>query len=281
MLRGIAPQNKRYMISSKSILKKIIPESHQPQAQRIYFTLRSLWYLGQRFICPCCDGHFRKFLPFGVTPRPNAQCPGCGSLERHRLLWKYLKDRTNFFEDNLKILDVAPTQFFQQKCKALPNLDYTSADLSSPLAMVKMDIANIDLPSNQFDCIICFHVLEHIPDDEKAMRELFRVLKSGGWAILQSPVDDNREKTFEDPNIVSPDERERVFGQKDHVRIYGRDYKERLVRAGFIVKLDDYVGGLGNDAIRKYGLMQDEIIYLCIKPKPENDLWESSHQSSG
>jgi len=226
-----------------------------------------LWYRGNRFICPCCGGHFRKFLPSGIKPRPNAQCPRCGSLERHRLLWIYLKERTNFFKDNLKVLDIAPMKFFQEKCKTLPNIDYISADISSPIAMIQMDITNINLPDEQFDCIICYHVLEHIPDDEKAMRELFRVLKQGGFAILQFPVDYNREKTFEDPNIVLPEERERVFGQNDHVRIYGKDYKDRLERAGFTVKPDNYAKELGDNTIKKYGLIKDEIIYFCIKPK--------------
>lgn len=124
--------------------------------------------------------------------------------------------------------------------------------------MVKMDITNINLPDNQFDCVLCWHVLEHIPDDEKAIRELFRILKPLGWAILQSPVDDNIDKTFEHPNVVSPE---------GHVRTYGRDYVKRLERAGFIVKCDDFVKELGNDIVRKYGLAKDEIQYLCNKPK--------------
>jgi SAM-dependent methyltransferase len=133
--------------------------------------------------------------------------------------------------------------------------------------MLKINIADIPLPDDQFDCVICYHVLEHIPDDQKAMRELFRVLKPGGWAILQSPIDFNHDKTFEDPSIVSPDERERFFGQNDHVRIYGRDYKDRLEKAGFVVKVDDYVQQLGDSAIKKYGLMRDEKIHFCSKPK--------------
>ena len=130
-----------------------------------------------------------------------------------------------------------------------------------------MDITNIILPDNQFDCIICYHVLEHISDDEKAMRELFRVLKPGGWAILQSPIDYMRDKTFEDSSVVLPRERERVFGQNDHVRIYGLDYKDRLERAGFIVKCYNYVSELEDDAIKKYGLSKYENIYFCIKPR--------------
>ena len=243
---------------------------YHPQITQIYSTLRSFWYVGNEVACPCCNGHFRRFLSFGAKPRPHAQCPRCGSLERHRLLWVYLRDRTNFFKDNLKVLDIGPMQFFQQKCKALPNLDYVSADISAPLAVLRIDITHIPLPYDQFDCIICYHVLEHIPDDEKAMRELFRVLKPSGWAILQSPVDHNRDETFEDPNVVSDEERERLFGQKDHVRRYGRDYKNRLERAGFTVKLDSYVRELEDDKVKQYGLRKDEIICFCTKPALKN-----------
>jgi SAM-dependent methyltransferase len=254
------------MIILKSIFKKVIPKRYLPQAKRIYLNLKRLWYFGYRFTCPCCNGHFRKFLPHGVVSRPNAQCPGCGSLERHRLLWLYLKERTNFFKDNLKVLDIAPMPSFKKKCIALPNIDYVGADISSPLADLKMDILNIPLPDNQFDCIICYHVLEHIPDDKKAIRELVRVLKPGGWAIIQSPVDANRDKTFEDPNAIPAEERERFLGGRGHVRIYGKDYKDRLEEAGFVVKVDNYVKHLGNSIIRKYSLMKDEDIYLCLKP---------------
>ena len=115
----------------KSMLKKVIPEKFHPQARRIYFTLRLFYYIGHRFTCPICNGHFRKLLPFGVKLRANAQCPRCGSLERHRLLWLYLRDKTNFFTDNLKVLDVAPMHIFQEECKKLKNLDYISIDTSN------------------------------------------------------------------------------------------------------------------------------------------------------
>ncbi|MFH1564517.1 MAG: methyltransferase domain-containing protein [bacterium] len=253
----------------KSTLKKIIPKKYHSQAQKFCFKFKSFWYFGNKVICPCCNGSFRKFLSFGIKSRPNAQCPKCESLERHRLFWIYLRDKTDFFKGNLKVLDIAPVKFLQKKFKAITNLDYVSADISSPLAMLKIDITDIQLPDNQFDCIFCYHVLEHILDDQKAMRELFRVLKHGGWAILQSPIDNEREKSFENPNIVSPKERERVFGQSDHVRIYGKDYKDRLEKAGFAVKLDNYAMELGDDAIKKYGLMKDEIIYFCAKSKAD------------
>ena len=250
----------------ESILQKLIPAKYYPHAERIYLKRRGIRYWGFRFTCPCCNGYFRTFVPFGTKPTQIA-CPRCYSLERHRLLQLYLRGKTNFFKDNLKVLDIAPTQFFQEICKSLSNIDYLSADIFSPLAMIKMDITTIPLPDNRFDCIICYHVLEHVLDDQKAMRELFRVLKPGGWAILQSPVDHNRDKTFEDLTIVSPDERERVFGQNDHVRIYGIDYKGRLEKAGFLVKVDNYVEELGESAIKKFGLTRDEKIYFCTKPK--------------
>lgn len=250
----------------KSIFKKSMPNAYYV-AKRIFFNLRGLWYSGYSFVCPCCNGRFRKFLPFGLETKPNAQCPRCGSLARHRVFWLYLKEKTNFFSDNLKVLDIAPMLFFQDKCRAMVNLDYVSVDISLPLAMLKIDITNIPLPDNQFDCVICYHVLEHILDDQKAMRELFRVLKPGGWAILNSPVDDNRDKTFEDSNIVLPEERKRIFGQDDHVRIYGRDYKDRLIKARFVVEVENYGQQFKNSVIRKYGLKKSEKIYLCSKPK--------------
>ena len=161
----------------------------------------------------------------------------------------------------------APEYIIQKFLRSIPNLDYISADLNSSLAMVKMDITNISCKDNSFDVILCYHVLEHIIDDRKAMRELFRVLKPGGWAILQSPMDLKRNKTFEDSHVVLPQDRERIFGQSDHVRIYGRDYKDRLEKAGFTVKVDSYVKELGVDMIKKYCLGKEDI-YFCTKPKP-------------
>ena len=228
--------------------------------------LKSLMYVGKEVTCPCCNRSFRKFLHAGeVVLRKNALCPRCESLERHRLLWLYLKNKTNFFTDKLRVLHFAPEYFFQKTFKSMPNLDYISADLILPLAMVKMDITNIVYGDNSFDVILCCHVLEHIIDEHRALTELFRVLKPSGWAILQVPIDLNRDKTFEDANIVMPEERERFFGQKDHVRIYGRDYKDRLEKAGFTVKVDTYVRELGDDMIKKYGLVKEEDIYFCMK----------------
>jgi len=155
----------------------------------------------------------------------------------------------------------------------LENINYVSADLSSPIAMIKMDITNINLPDNSFDCIICYHVLSEVLDDKRAMSELFRILKPGGWAIIQSGVEFyHLDKTFEDSNVVLPEERARVFHGPTNVRIYGRDYKDRLEMAGFAVKLDNYVGELSADIFMKYSLTKDEIIYLCTKPRMASQL---------
>jgi len=172
-----------------------------------------------------------------------------------------LRDKTKAFVDNLKLLDMAPVDCLQRKFRAVPNIDYISVDLESPMAMVKMDITDMQFSSNQFDCIICYHVIEHMPDDQMAMKEIFRVLKPGGWAILQVPV--LRDESFEDPSVITPEDRERVFGQRDHVRIYGLDYKYRLEQVGFSVKVDDYVKQLSNHVIERYGLMKDENIHFC------------------
>lgn len=222
-------------------------------------------YRGNRVFCPCCEGNFRSFLPFGANRRQNAICPGCLSLERHRLIWLYLKNNTNLFQENLVVLHVAPEYIFQQKLIYLGNLKYLTADIVSGEAMVQMDITNIHYDDNYFDVILCNHVLEHIPDDDRAMKELYRVLKPGGWAILQVPIDKRLAKTIEGEPSLTLQEREKLFGHHDHVRQYGRDYKVKLEQAGFIVKLNSYPQELGIGAIKKFGLIPDEDIFLCLK----------------
>ena len=141
--------------------------------------MRSLFYLGNNFVCPVCNGHFRKFLPYGLNPRPNAQCPRCGSLERHRLIWLYLQEKTNFFTAKLKVLHFAPERCFKNKFKSMPNLDYITADLDSPFADRKIDITDIPFEDETFDCVLCSHVLEHVLDDKKAIQEIYRILRGG------------------------------------------------------------------------------------------------------
>jgi len=247
----------------KPIIERFTPRRHRARA--LWIT-NSILYYGLSRVCPCCGGRFRKFLTFGKRPRPNAQCPRCGVLERHRLLWLYLRERTTFFTKQLRLLDFAPTAFFAKKCRQLKNIEYVSADLNSRRAGVHTDITQIAFPDDAFDGIICTHVLEHIPDDAKAMRELYRVLKPAGWAILNSRLDCNREETFEGPAGASPAERKRLFGMADHRRIYGLDYKGKLEQAGFAVTVDRFVKELDEATVKKHGLPRDEDIYMCTKP---------------
>jgi SAM-dependent methyltransferase len=206
-------------------------------------------------------------MPYGrKPPRENALCPNCLSLERHRLLWLYLKKRTSFFSERLKFLHIAPELCFIHRFEKLDNLEYITADLESPLARVKMDIHQIPFQENTFDVVMCNHVLEHVEDDIHAMREIFRVLKKDGWAIMQVPfMGKNLEITYEDPSIRNPSEREKIYGQRDHVRTYGQDYPERLRKAGFHVEEDQFIRTMDQNDILRFGLPENEIIYFATK----------------
>jgi SAM-dependent methyltransferase len=197
--------------------------------------LKRLLPFGHKLRCPICESYHRRFRPFGLVPRPNAQCPGCGSLERHRLVWEFFRRETDLFDGRRKhMLHVAPEECLSARLRTLPDLDYLTADLINPAAMVAMDVTDIQFADHTFDVIYCSHVLEHVPEDRKAMREFFRVLKPDGWVVLMVPIE--ADATFEDPTVTDPKERERVFGQADHVRLYGPDFADRLREAGFAVR---------------------------------------------
>ncbi|MGW9685533.1 class I SAM-dependent methyltransferase [Flagellimonas sp. 2504JD1-5] len=226
----------------------------------------ALFLKGKKHIDPIDGKSFRKFLPYGYeNPRENVLSPSTLSLERHRLLWLFLKTETDFFTKKLSLLHFAPEQAFYKRFKKLKHLSYTTTDLNSPLADVKADICNLPFDDDSFDVILCNHVLEHIPDDTKAMQELYRVLKPGGWGVLQIPQDLNRDKTFEDDSITDKKERTQIFGQYDHVRIYGRDYFDKLRRIGFQVDEVDYTAKLSDKHIEKYRLAKGEIIPVVSK----------------
>ena len=215
--------------------------------------------------CPICNTEAPEFKPFGVKPRPNAQCPTCKSLERHRLLWLFLQQHTNLFTTpHLKMLDVAPSPCLSEKIQQIPDMLYLSIDLNSRHAMRKMDLTNLQLPDDHFDCILCHHVLEHIPDDKKAMQELLRVLKPGGWAIIQVPL--RKGTTHEGAHISDPAERTRLFGQQDHLRYYGTDdYQQKLEAQGFKVQVIPFAKDLSDTDVKRYSLHVDEDIYFCTK----------------
>jgi len=227
-----------------------------------------LVYYGKKYEDPISGKTYRKFLPYGYsgrTKRKNVLCPGSLSLERHRLLWLYLKNKTDFFTAQHKMLHIAPEQCFYKLFRKMPNINYTTADLNSPIADVKMDLHHAPFTDNTFNVIFCNHVLEHVEDDRQCMRELYRIMNKGGWGIFQVPMDSTREKTYEDKSIVTPEAREEHFWQKDHVRLFGLDYKNRLEEAGFTVMADDYVNTFSPEMIDRYRLPAGEIIYLCRK----------------
>lgn len=253
----------------KHILKLILNNIPRPVLIRLSYLVRPfliIFLKGHRFTDPIDGKSFRKFLPYGYDKqRENVLSPSTLSLERHRLLWLFLKNETDFFTKPLKLLHFAPEQAFFKRFKKLQNLDYTTSDLNSPLADVKADICNLPFKENSFDVILCNHVLEHIPVDTKAMQELYRVLKPGGWGVFQIPQDLNREVTFEDNSITDKKERAEIFGQYDHVRIYGRDYFDKLRSVGFEVTEVDYTKQLKEIDVKKYALAQGEIIPLVRK----------------
>ena len=225
-----------------------------------------LYLKGNQYTDPIDGKSFRKFIPYGYNRvRKNALSPSTYSLERHRMLWLYLKNETNVFSKKIKLLHFAPEAAFHEIFKKSNNISYDTIDLNSPLAKIKADICNLPLEDNTYDFILCNHVLEHINDDIKAMSELYRVLKKGGIGIFQIPIDINRDKTYEDSSIKDPKERNKVFGQYDHVRIYGMDYYDRLRSVGFSVEQIKYADNLTKDEIKKYCLNSNEIIPVCKK----------------
>ena len=223
-------------------------------------------FRGKKYTDPIDDSNYSKFLSYGYkTVRKNALCPGTLSLERHRLLWLYLDRETNFLSSNLKVLHVAPEQVFYKKFKKLKNWEYFTFDLNSPIADIKGDLISTNFKDEYFDLIICNHVLEHIEDDKSALDEMYRILKYNGISILQVPINVKRENTFEDLSIKSKIQREKYFGQYDHVREYGLDFKDRVEHAGFKVEMINYSKKISQDLVIKYGLMKDDLIPIGKK----------------
>lgn len=175
----------------------------------------------------------------------------------------YLRQNTSLFTEKLRLLHFAPENTFRGIFSKLPTLQYVTTDYCE-MSHVNMDITNLAVADNSFDAVICSHVLEHIPDDRRAMQEIHRVLKPGGWAILQVPLDLRLETTYEDFTITDPHQRKLHFGQEDHVRWYGRDYIDRLRSAGFSVQAESYVESLPTEIAKRHGLLPEDV-YMCRK----------------
>lgn len=251
------------------LFKLVLNTIPRPYLIRMSYWARpvlSAWLKGDRYTDPIDGKSFRKFLPYGYgEQRPNVLSPSTLSLERHRLLWLWLKNETDFFTAQHKVLHMAPEQCFLDIFKSMSNLDYTTADLFSPIVDVKADILELPFEDNSFDVVFCNHVLEHIEDDARAMSELLRVMRPGAIGIFQIPQDLNREETYEDFTITDPEERARHFGQYDHVRVYGKDYFDRLRKAGFRVEEVAYARALDELTVDRYRLSPKEILPVCYK----------------
>ncbi len=238
--------------------------AHSVIAQTAKF-LGDLRYLGTGRLCEMCGASSSKFKPFGDPPRLDAQCRQCNSLERHRFLCHYLNSNPDHLQiHGGKFLHVAPEICLRPYFRRLVGQGYLTADMFADNVDVKMDVSEIQFPDGYFDAIYCSHVLEHVQDDRKAMREFARVLKPDGWAILLVPI--SRDQTYEDPSIQTPEGRRTAFGQADHLRIYGIDYVDRLVESGFNVKKIGRLDLLSPEQIITYGLgSASGDIFLCHK----------------
>ena len=254
----------------KKLYKFLLNKLPRPLLIRLSYIFKffaPIIYRGNKVACPVCGNSFRKFLSYGskTKHRENVLCPYDLTLERHRLMWLYLKQETNFFTEEIKLLHIAPEQCFHKPFKKQKNIDYLTGDLESPIADMHFDLHNIPLEDNKFDVVFCNHVLEHVEDANQCMRELYRVMKPGGWGIFQVPQDFSRAETYEDPTITSPEEREKHFWQKDHVRLFGKDYPEWLKRAGFEIEEYRPKEKFEPQQIERFRLMENEILYIARK----------------
>ncbi len=260
------------------LLRPFVPVKVRPRIETAYYKLR---HFGFRYSCPFCDSQLSRFLPLGLAAPVLKQesvtgagyrrgrCPVCGSADRERLIYLYLLHKTSVFSKPVRLLHVAPEQNLAGVLHKQKNIDYLTAGLGPSGVMVKMDICNIGFPDCSIDVIICNHVLEHIVDDRKAMSELYRTLRRGGWAIVQVPLSVSLVSTYEDLSVTTPWAREEAFGQADHVRIYGQDYRDRLEQVGFRVSVFQWsreaaqeFGGVKN----RFALNEDERVYIATRP---------------
>ena len=245
--------------------------------------LFGLIFAGNAVECVYCGKTYRKFLHEGVKSpafkkykvagggyKLNVQCVNCGSVDRSRLLYLFFKLRTNVFKQKTDILHISPNKEIANGLIA-PTINQTvgtiEPEMYSEYKPVYMDIQDIQYPDQSFDVVICCHVIEHVDDDDKAMRELHRVLRKGGFAVLQVPLALNLEKTIEDRTLKTDKERKRMFGQVDHVRLYGLDYFNKLTKAGFRVVRDNPFTNQWMDekSLKRQALDPIEDVIVCYK----------------
>lgn len=250
-----------------SSMEALLPAEVWDHIRSTVGKLRGRVYAGSNYECPCCGGHFRKMIPWDPSDPldDNMVCPACRSQSRHRLLLTYLERETDIFRSETRLLHFAPESFLKDRFREYRNIEYITADLSMAKVSARLDITLLPFKNDSFNALICNHVLEHVMDDSAAIRELSRVLRPGGWAVIMVPMDVNRAETFEDPSITDPEKRLKVFGQSDHVRIYGRDFIHRLRRGSWTVSELNYAEDLYPGLRNRLALMKNEFIYSASK----------------
>jgi SAM-dependent methyltransferase len=264
------------MSKLESLIQKVVPEKVFNNYLSYKRQKQINLYSGRGVQCPICKSEFKSFASFGRDKRKNARCLSCDSLERHRLVWKYMIEKKDILGKKpggkIRLMHFGPEKSFYDILSENPNIEYVPCDYvpeqytyAEKIPLTKVDVTDIPFGDNHFDAILCTHVLEHIPDDIKAMSELRRVMKPGGWGIFQVPIDYSLEKTYEDFSITSPSARKKAFGRASHVRWYGQDYKDRLKSVGFKVIEDDYVKHFSAEDLHRFGFIPSELIYYCEK----------------
>jgi hypothetical protein len=261
-------------------VSRVMPESFKAPLRRVYAEWSYTRPLSKApYCCNVCGRGLRRFRE--LTPSKETICPFCYSQPRHRMVWSFFSRRTNLFDGrSKKMLHVGPEIQFEKALTSVVGAGYITADLLYPKAKVRMDITKIPFPRDFFDVVLCSHVLEHVPDDRKAMGELARVLKPDGWAVIMVPYFPERGPTFEDFTVTDPAERLKLFGQEDHVRIYGNDFVERLKESGFEVRVLHSLDFMTPDEITRSGISGfSDHVFLCTKAGISDNSYLSSRPS--
>lgn len=265
------------MSRAKDLLRRVVPRAARTPARRIF------WW-GTRHRCPVCGARVRRYLPdgrdlpvlreldvVGGEHWPERTCPVCFADTRARLVWWYLESECRILERRIRVLHLAPEPGIYRRLRAARALSYHVADREPAHyafadAICKLDATALPYADARFDVVLANHVLEHIEDDARALAEIRRVLRPGGFALLQVPIALRLARTLEDPGVRSPEERERTFGQRDHVRLYGRDYVDRLAGAGFEVRCCAAHASLPPELQARWLVNPREVLFVATRP---------------